>query len=85
DAQIGRYVKDSRLRRVFSFQSLYAGVSPARALAAYAVIAYMDTVAGVYFPKGGMHALPMAMADAARDAGTDFRYGTEVTELALSA
>ncbi|MEU2720970.1 phytoene desaturase family protein [Streptomyces smyrnaeus] len=85
DAQIGRYVKDSRLRRVFSFQSLYAGVSPARALAAYAVIAYMDTVAGVYFPKGGMHALPTAMADAARDAGTDFRYDTEVTELALSA
>ncbi|MFG2833092.1 phytoene desaturase family protein [Streptomyces sp. NPDC048434] len=85
DAQIGRYIKDPRLRRVFSFQSLYAGVPPARALAAYAVIAYMDTVAGVYFPKGGMHALPVAMADAARDAGADFRYGTEVTELALSA
>jgi phytoene desaturase len=85
DAQIGRYVKDPRLRRVFSFQSLYAGVPPARALAAYAVIAYMDTVAGVYFPKGGMHALPVAMADAARDAGAEFRYGTEVTELAMSA
>lgn len=85
DAQIGRYIKDPRLRRVFSFQSLYAGVPPARALAAYAVIAYMDTVAGVYFPKGGMHALPVAMADAARDAGAEFRYGTEVTELASSA
>jgi phytoene desaturase len=85
DAQVGRYIKDQRLRRVFSFQSLYAGVPPARALAAYAVIAYMDTVAGVYFPKGGMHALPVAMADAARDAGAEFRYGTEVTELASSA
>jgi phytoene desaturase len=85
DAQIGRYVKDPRLRRVFSFQSLYAGVPPARALAAYAVIAYMDTVAGVYFPKGGMHALPVAMADAARDAGAELRYGTEVTRLAMSA
>ncbi|UYQ64993.1 phytoene desaturase [Streptomyces peucetius] len=85
DRQIGRYIKDPRLRRVFSFQSLYAGVPPSRALAAYAVIAYMDTVAGVYFPRGGMHALPVAMADAARDAGAEFRYGTEVTELALSA
>ncbi|OEJ57208.1 phytoene dehydrogenase [Streptomyces agglomeratus] len=84
DAQIGRYIKDPRLRRVFSFQSLYAGVPPARALAAYAVIAYMDTVAGVYFPKGGMHALPEAMADAAQDAGAEFRYGSEVSGLRLS-
>ena len=69
DPQIGRFLSDPRLRRVFSFQALYAGVAPARALAAYAVIAYMDTVAGVWFPKGGMYALPRAMADAAAGAG----------------
>ncbi|MFI6874715.1 phytoene desaturase family protein [Streptomyces sp. NPDC050400] len=81
DAQIGRFIKDERLRRVFSFQALYAGVAPARALAAYAVIAYMDTVAGVYFPRGGMHALPQAMADAARAAGADLRFGRTVQRL----
>ncbi|MBQ0985363.1 phytoene desaturase [Streptomyces sp. F63] len=84
DARIGSFLSDERLRRVFSFQALYAGVPPARALAAYAVIAYMDTVAGVYFPRGGMHALPRALADAAADAGADFRYGEEVTELERS-
>ncbi|GAB7029014.1 phytoene desaturase family protein [Streptomyces sp. NPDC021749] len=81
DRRIGRFLADPRLRRVFSFQALYAGVPPARALAAYAVIAYMDTVAGVYFPRGGMHALPRAMADAAAAAGAAFRYGTPVTRL----
>ncbi|MEV5944366.1 phytoene desaturase family protein [Streptomyces sp. NPDC051994] len=81
DTQIGRFIKDERLRRVFSFQSLYAGVPPARALAAYAVIAYMDTIAGVYFPRGGMHALPQAMADAAGTAGAEFRYEHTVTRL----
>ncbi|MEV6396647.1 phytoene desaturase [Streptomyces sp. NPDC051907] len=85
DAQIGRFLSDERLRRVFSFQSLYAGVAPARALAAYAVIAYMDTVAGVFFPRGGMHALPQAMADAAKDAGACFRWSAEVTELERSS
>ncbi|CAL9620119.1 zeta-carotene-forming phytoene desaturase [Streptomyces sp. enrichment culture] len=85
DAQIGRHLSDPRLRRVFSFQSLYAGVPPARALAAYAVIAYMDTVAGVYFPRGGMHALPAAMADAARAAGAEFRYGTGAAGLRTTA
>ena len=44
------------------------------ALAAYAVIAYMDTVAGVYFPRGGMRAVPEALAAAAADAGVEFRY-----------
>ncbi|MFJ1967385.1 phytoene desaturase [Streptomyces sp. NPDC087903] len=84
DARIGRYLSDERLRRVFSFQALYAGVPPARALAAYAVIAYMDTVAGVYFPRGGMHAVPQAMADAAADAGADLRFGQDVTRLERS-
>ncbi|MGW5731565.1 MULTISPECIES: phytoene desaturase family protein [Streptomyces] len=84
DTRIGRFLSDERLRRVFSFQALYAGVAPARALAAYAVIAYMDTVAGVWFPKGGMNALPRAMADAAADAGADFRWASEVTSLERS-
>jgi phytoene desaturase len=84
DRRIGRHLTDPRLRRVFSFQSLYAGVAPARALAAYAVIAYMDTVAGVWFPKGGMHALPRGMANAAERAGARFRWSAEVSGLERS-
>ncbi|XVV00432.1 phytoene desaturase family protein [Actinosynnema sp. CA-248983] len=78
---VGRFLRDPRLRRVFTFQSLYAGVSPRDARAAYAVIAYMDTVAGVWFPRGGMRAVPRALGDAARDAGVRFHYGTEVLGL----
>ena len=64
-----RFITDERLRRVFTFQSLYAGVPPQRALAVYAVIAYMDTVAGVYFPRGGMRAVPDAIAAVASTPG----------------
>jgi phytoene desaturase len=78
---VRRFISDERLLRVFTFQALYAGVPPQRALAVYAVIAYMDTVAGVYFPRGGMRAVPDAMAAAATDAGVDFRYNTAVTSL----
>jgi phytoene desaturase len=73
---IGRFLSDERLRRLFSFQSLYAGVAPADALAAYAVIAYMDTVAGVWFPRGGIGAVAEAMASAAADAGAEVRLAT---------
>ncbi|GGU97202.1 phytoene dehydrogenase [Streptomyces litmocidini] len=81
DRAVGRFLSDERLRRVFSFQALYAGVAPSRALAAYAVIAYMDTVAGVYFPRGGMHTVPVAMTEAAARAGVAFRFGERVARL----
>ena len=79
--QVGRFLRDERLRRVFSFQSLYAGVAPQRALAVYGVISYMDTVAGVFFPRGGVRALPDALAAAARDAGVRFVFGASATAL----
>ncbi|ORA67943.1 phytoene dehydrogenase [Mycolicibacterium elephantis] len=81
DRMVRRFISDERLRRVFTFQALYAGVPPQRALAVYAVIAYMDTVAGVYFPRGGMRAMPDALAAAASDAGVEFRYGRIVSSL----
>ncbi|GAB3464057.1 phytoene desaturase family protein [Actinophytocola sediminis] len=73
---VARFLRDERLRRVFSFQALYAGLAPSQALAAYGVIAYMDTVAGVWFPRGGVGAVAEAMAAAATTAGARIHYGT---------
>jgi phytoene desaturase len=78
---VGRYLKDDRLQRIYSFQALYAGLSPYQALAIYAVISYMDSVAGVYFPAGGMNAVPASMAAAAEKHGVEFRYHTTVTRV----
>jgi phytoene desaturase len=80
--RVARFIRDERLRRLFSFQALYAGLDPARALAAYGVIAYMDTIAGVYFPRGGVRAVATGLADAAVAAGAVIRYGRRVTGLA---
>ncbi|EME55026.1 phytoene desaturase family protein [Amycolatopsis decaplanina] len=81
DAKIGAFLSDERLKRVFTFQALYAGESPMRALALYAVIAYMDTVGGVYFPPGGVAALPEALARVAAAHGVTFHYGDAVRTL----
>lgn len=83
ERRLRRFVSDERLVRLFSFQSLYAGLAPQRALAVYAVISYMDSIAGVYYPMGGMHALPRAYADAAAAAGVTFRYGEPVTSVGV--
>ena len=84
DAKVGSYLRDPRTRQLFSFQAMYAGVSPYQALALYAVISYMDSVAGVYFPAGGMHALPRALAAAAEKHAVQIRYRTEITWVEMS-
>ena len=84
DRMVRRFISDERLQRVFTFQALYAGVPPHRALAVYAVIAYMDTISGVYFPRGGMRALPDSLAAAAANAGVEFRYDASVSGLERS-
>ena len=79
--KVNQFLKDPRLQKVYSFQAMYAGVSPQQALAIYAVIAYMDSVNGVFFPKGGMHAVPRALAAAAQKHGVTFKYNTTVTKV----
>ena len=79
--RIAKYLPDERLQRIFSFQALYAGVAPHQALGAYAVIAYMDTIAGVTFPRGGMRQVGRALADAAVAAGAEIVYGRTATGL----
>jgi phytoene desaturase len=82
--KVNLFLKDPRLQKVYSFQAMYAGVSPQQALAIYAVIAYMDSVNGVFFPKGGMHAVPRALAAAAQKHGVKFVYNSSVTSLEKS-
>lgn len=79
--KVSQFLKDPRTQKVYSFQAMYAGVSPQQALAIYAVIAYMDSVNGVFFPKGGMHAVPRALAGAAEKHGVTFKYSTTVTSI----
>lgn len=82
-SRIASFVADDRLRRIFTFQSLYAGVAPSKALAVYGAIAHMDTSLGVYFPAGGMSAIAEAMADALTRHGGSLHTSAEVAELEI--
>ncbi|MHA4850454.1 phytoene desaturase family protein [Rhodococcus sp. MSC1_016] len=83
-SRVDRTITDPRLRRIFTFQALYAGVAPADALAVYGAIAHMDTSLGVYFPQGGMRSIARALADAFTTAGGDLRLDTTVTRVETS-
>jgi phytoene desaturase len=79
--KVDQFFRDPRTRRIFSFQAMYAGLAPHDALAIYAVIAYLDSVAGVFYPRGGMHAVPKALAGAAEKHGVQIRYDTTVVKI----
>ncbi|MCE5292712.1 MAG: phytoene desaturase, partial [Nocardiaceae bacterium] len=79
--RIRRYVPDPDLRRLYTFQALYAGLPPSKALAIYGAIPHMDTALGVHFPRGGMRQIAEVMSKAFVDAGGQLFTGTEVTEI----
>jgi phytoene desaturase len=84
EAKVSQYFHDPRTQRIFSFQALYAGLAPHQARALYAVISYLDTVAGVWFPRGGMHAVPAALAAVAAKHGVQIHYGRNVEQVELA-
>jgi len=82
--KVNQFLTDPRTRRIFSFQAMYAGLAPHDALAIYTVISYLDTVAGVWFPRGGIHAVARALAGAAEKHGVRIRYGARVVRVETS-
>jgi len=81
---VASHLGDWRLQRIFTFQSMYAGMSPYEAFGVYAVIAYYDIVAGVYAAEGGVHAVAVALGDLAVRAGVDVRYRCPVERVEVA-
>lgn len=79
--KVATFFRDERLQRIFSFQSMYAGLAPYEALSLYAVITYMDSVEGVFVPRGGMHAMASGLAAAVEKAGVTITYEAGVSRI----
>lgn len=73
-----RYFRTEKLRHTFSFQSLYLGLSPFDSPAIYSLLPYTEMAGGLYFPMGGMHAMPRALARLAEELGVRIEYRRDV-------
>jgi phytoene desaturase len=81
DTKVASFFADARLQRVFSVQTLYAGLAPHDAFALYSIATYMDTIGSVCAPRGGMHSVPVGLARAVAAAGAKIRYDSPVTRI----
>ena len=81
---LGEHFADPRLRQLFGRYATYSGSSPFLASATLMLIAHVEQ-AGVWTVRGGMHAVAAGLARQAAAAGAEFRYGCDVTDVAVQA
>jgi phytoene desaturase len=78
---VAGYLQDERLQAAVTFQAMYLGMSPYRAPAVYGLLPHSEMGVGVYFAKGGLYALPLALERLAREEGVRFHYRAEVRRI----
>ncbi|MDJ0851391.1 MAG: phytoene desaturase [Myxococcota bacterium] len=78
---VSRFVRDERLRQVLSFHSLLIGGNPFESSSIYTLIHFLEREEGVFFVRGGTHALVRALAQRFEDLGGDLRLATPVRSI----
>jgi len=77
--------RDPRIRQLTSYQAIYVGASPAEVPATYALIPYLETAQGVWFPRGGMFALAASIGRLAVELGVELCLGCGVERIEVVA
>lgn len=80
-ALVSRYVKDERLRQVFSFHPLLVGGNPFTTTSIYTLIAFLERKWGVHFPIGGTGALVRGLVRLIEDGGGTVRCNAPVEQI----
>ncbi len=78
---VSKYIKDPRLRVVFSFHPLLIGGNPFSATAVYALIAFLEQRWGVHFAVGGTGELVRGLVRLVENQGGTVRCGCPVSEI----
>src|SRR4051795_8125259 len=64
---VARHFEHPRVQEAFSFHSLFIGGDPFRVPAIYAALVYLQFLDGVWYARGGVHAVVEAMARGVED------------------
>ena len=79
--KVASYVSDDHLRQALSFHTLLVGGSPFAASSIYALIHALERDGGVWFPRGGTHALVRALVRLFTDLGGAIRLAEPVRRI----
>jgi len=80
---VARFIKNEKLRQVFSFHSLLVGGNPFATSSIYTLIHALERKWGVWFPRGGTGALVQAMVKLFQDIGGTFELNAPVEKIEM--
>jgi phytoene desaturase len=80
-SDVQRFFKDERLLAAMTFQTMYLGVSPFASPAVYGLLPFTELGVGIWFPQGGLYAIPLALEKVAREEGVRLNYGAPVRRI----
>jgi phytoene desaturase len=81
---VASYLKDERLRQVFTFQPLLVGGNPFHTPSIYLLIHWLERKWGVHYPRGGTTALVGALTRLMTEIGVDVRLNSPVGRIDVS-
>jgi phytoene desaturase len=81
DAAIRHYIRSPHLRQLLGRFATYVGASPYQASAAFNVIAYVEMVGGVWYPRGGVYAIARALSRLAEELEVEIHTGKAVSRI----
>ena len=82
---VASYIESPKLREAFSFHTLLVGGNPFKTSSIYALIHALEKKWGVWFPRGGTHALVKGMLKLFEDLGGKAIIGTKVSRIEVAA
>ena len=77
------YFKNDYLATAFSCQCLYLGQSPHKTPALYNLLAYLEFTYGIWYPLGGLHEIPKALARLFEEMGGVLRLNSPVDKIVV--
>lgn len=83
DTYVSRQFKDSRIRRMLEYHSVFLGGSPYEIPALYSLMSTLDFKSGVYFPKNGMHSLSENLVKLGESLGVTYLTDTPVQKIVV--
>ncbi|KAI0195824.1 hypothetical protein EV127DRAFT_419863 [Xylaria flabelliformis] len=78
-----RYFWSERLRRVFTFATMYMGMSPFDAPATYSLLQYTELAEGIWYPRGGFQTVLAALQRVGERLGVRYRLDTPVKQVLM--
>jgi phytoene desaturase len=84
-SMVASFIEDPQLREAFSFHTLLVGGNPFKTSSVYALIHALEKKWGVWFPRGGTHALVRGLLRLFTDLGGEVRMGQKAARIEAAA